>query len=181
MIFGLSGYRGTGKTTLANYLWRHHGFVRVGFSEKLKELAMSLFPLTVQDITDVKKKEKKFQDYDWTPREFLINLGEFMRYHDQDYWLRQGLAQCKDEKKNYVFDDVRFENEYDAIRSVGGKIIRLYRYPKLNVYGESLDIPSEKALDGKEFDYTVHDCQNTDLRSLYNCGSEIVKQFIGAK
>jgi hypothetical protein len=180
-IIGLSGHRGTGKTTLATYLFRHHGFTRVGFSEKLKEIALNLFPLTVQDVTEPKKKEAKFGEYDWTPREFLVNLGEFMRYHDKDYWLKQGLALCKHSDQRYVFDDVRFKNEFKSIRDGGGYIIRLNRYPKLNVYGETLDIPSEHDLDNEKFDFTIHDCENTDLRSLYNAGAGIMKIVLGEK
>jgi hypothetical protein len=181
MIIGLTGPRGSGKTTLAQYFYRHHGFNRVGFAEKLKEIAMNLFPLTIPDISDHKKKEQKFKDYDWTPREFMVNLGEFMRYHDKDYWLRQGLSQCKSETQRYVFDDVRFKNEYEAIRLTGGKVIRIMRYDKLNVYGPPLDIPSEHDLDGLEVDYTIQDCENTDLRSLYTAGDRALKELLGAK
>lgn len=177
MIIGISGRRGAGKTLLANHLCKAKGLLKVSFADELKELAKQIFPLTEVDINSVSRKEKKFKDYDWTPREFLQNLGEFVRYHDKDYWVKKAISKCSNSKINYVFDDVRFENEANAIKNLGGKLIRVNRYEKLNVYGKNLDVPSETALDNYEFDYVIHEVWNTTQESLFKQGDAAMEQF----
>jgi hypothetical protein len=167
MIVGISGHRGNGKTALANILVKNYGFIKLSFAEELKELAKTIFPLTEIDMSAITRKEKKFKTYDWTPREFLCNLGDFVRYHDRDYWLNKCLSKCSNDKVDYVIDDVRFENEAVAIKAKGGKVIRVNRYPKQNPYGKPLDIPSETSLDDYQgFDFTVHEVWNTSLEAL---------------
>ena len=168
MIYGLSGKRGVGKTTAAMYLVKKYGFIKVSFAEDLRAMCKHFFPFTEGDLIMPGKKEAKFKEYDWTPRDFMIHLGEFARFHDQSFWLNRGISKCKDPKKTYVFDDVRYKNEADAIIQAGGKIIRIDRYEKNNPYGKNLDIPSETELDGYDkFHYTIHEMWNTSKEELY--------------
>ena len=177
-IIGLSGKRGVGKTTLADYLSAAHKFVQVSFADSLRDIAKTLFPFDLKDLSDPRVKERPYGVYDWTPREFLINLGEFMRYHDKNYWLTKGLSRCS-ANETYVFDDVRYVNEADCIRSTGyGYIVRINRYEKDNPYGKNLDIPSESQLDDYKFDYVVEHCQNTTLTSLYRQGDILFNKFV---
>ena len=175
-IIGLSGKRGTGKTSLAEYYSKHHGYEVVSFAKPLRQLAKTLFPLTDKDLGDPKLKEKPFRHYSWSPREFLINLGEFMRYHEPSYWLDMGLAQCKDKTGRYVFDDVRYVNEAEGLKALGAKIIRVNRFEKNNPYGKNLDTPSETSLDAYSFDFVVHDCVNVKLSDLYGQGDLFLKE-----
>lgn len=165
-IIGLSGKRGVGKSTLANIFVRKFGYEKVSFAAPLKYLARQMFAFTEEDISDIKKKESPWKGHDWTPREFMINLGEFMRYHEKNYWLNKGLAQCTDLKGRYVFDDVRYTNEADALRKIGATMVRINRYEKQNPYGKNLDVESETQLDTYCFDYTIHEFQNTTQLEL---------------
>lgn len=169
MIIGLSGKRGVGKTALANYLHRHHGFTVVSFAGPLKKLAEDLYP----GISKA-PKEKPFASYDWTPREFMVRLGDFMRYHEQDYWLNRGLEVIS-KPGRWVFDDVRFKNEAEALKKSGAKLVRINRYEKDNPYGRNLDIPSETELDDYGFDHVIEDCVNNSLKQLYNEGDVMLK------
>ena len=164
MIVGISGKRGVGKTTSANYLVKKYGYIRVGFADDLKTLARTFFPFTERDFGI--NKEVKYKTYDWTPREFLLHLGELMRFHDPAYWLNRALAKCVDTTKNYCIDDLRFVNEAEAIKFTGGKLVRVERYEKLNPFGKDLDIVSETALDDYKFDYTIHRVRNTSMTEL---------------
>lgn len=178
LIIGLSGKRGSGKSTLANYLENVHGFVQVHFADEIRNFAAKMFPFKSSDFSDIKKKQEKFMTYDWSPREFLLNLGQFMRYHDADYWLKKGLANCNDNSAKYVIDDVRFLNEADTIRSTGyGKLVRVNRFVKDNPYGVAPDIDSETQLDNYKFDYVVEDCWNTSLTGLKRQADSIVDTF----
>ncbi len=178
MIFGISGKRGVGKTTLANYLVRHHGFVKVSLAGPIREIAQTLLPFERTDFTDPNRKEKPWGEYEWTPRDFLLHLGEFMRYHVPDYWLNIALDQCSKPGVHYVFDDMRFPNEAEAIKKTGGKLIRLNRQEKLNPYGKNLDIASETALDDYKFDFVIDDCRNTKLSELYTQGDVLCQELL---
>lgn len=167
MLIGISGKRGVGKSLAAAYLAKHHRFIRVSFADDLRVAAKHLLPFTENDLSIPAKKEAKFKNYDFSPRDFMINLGEFMRFHDRSYWLNRGLAKCSDPKLNYVFDDVRYKNEADAIKSHGGRLVRIERYEKQNPYGKNLDTPSETDLDDYNFDFLVGAMWNNSQSELY--------------
>lgn len=166
MIVGLSGKRGVGKTAAAKHFEKRYSFVRVSFAAELRRMARVLMPFTEADLTDTHKKEAKFDKYEWTPRDFMIRFGEFMRYHDPEYWLDQVFDKL-DTKKDYVIDDMRFKNEYEAVKKLGGLTMRIERYEKDNPFGKDLDIASEKDLDDAQFDFTVPDCRNTTIGRLH--------------
>lgn len=177
-IIGLSGKRGVGKTTMANYLHDVYKFKRISFADRLKEVAKELMPF--QDVhLSTKGKEKPFNNYDWTPREFLIQLGQFMRYYDKNYWVRS--SGIDNAVGRIVIDDVRFPNEVEYLKSLGAKIVRIKRFEKLNVYGKELDDPSETSLDNfTGFDFIVEDCVNVTLKDMYK-QADIAMDSFGIK
>lgn len=174
-IIAISGRRGTGKTALADYLCKKHGFVKVSFAEEIRRVARSLIPFTEADFHSPSKKEAKFHTYEWSPRDFLIRLGEFMRYHDEDYWVNVALNRLKSETGKYVIDDLRFKNEAKVLKGIDAVLVRVNRYVKNNPYGKNLDIPSETDLDEYEFDYVVHDSRNGPLAELQGHASKILE------
>ncbi len=177
IILGISGKRGVGKTMLASHFVRNCGFTKVSFAEELKRLAKELFHFSEADLTTPALKEKKFKTYDWSPREFMINFGEFMRYHDKEYFLRTALSKCTLKGGAYVFDDVRYENEYNTIKNVGGMVIRINRSAEQNPYGKDLDTVSETALDKHEFDYVVEKARNCSPKELIGHTESILELF----
>lgn len=164
MIVGISGKRGVGKTAASKYLEKKYGYVRVSFADDLRAFAKTFFPFTERDFNQ--DKEKKYKQYDWSPRDFILHLSELLRYHDSSYWLNRALSRCTDPTKVYVFDDLRFKNEAESIKAQGGKLVRIERYEKLNPYGKNLDIASEKDLDDHKFDFVVHRVRNTSMTEL---------------
>lgn len=178
MIIGISGKRGVGKTLAATHIAKTHNFKIVSFAKPLKDMAKMMFSFTEGDLTLPTKKEKPWRSHDWSPREFMIHLGEFMRFHEPLYWLGKGLAECKEAvKNNYVFDDVRYKNEAEAIKAAGGVLLRIERYPKQNPYGKDLDTPSETDLDDFVFDYRIESMWNTNQEDLFRQADA----FIGSK
>ena len=175
-IIGLSGKAGVGKTTLANYMSQTFFYKKLSMAYELKNLAMLMFPFTSIDLSSPSRKEKKFKEYDWTPREFLVGLGDFLRYHDENYLLNKALADLNNKEFKYIFDDIRYENEANKIKELGGVVVRVNRYQKDNRI-PSMDIKSETSLDNYKFDYVVDECNNTSLTELYKQGIRIQKQF----
>ena len=57
-------------------------------------------------------------------RPLLIDFANKMREIDPDVWVKQVLKQTKG-KENCIVDDVRYQNELDALIGDGWKIIQL--------------------------------------------------------
>lgn len=142
------------------------------FAYKLKQIAGILLGVSPEKFEDQEFKKSNLSlewgendfyiDYrgDWvdrvipmTVREFLIRLGtEAMRdgLH-QDTWINAMFADYKEESK-WIITDMRFPNEYDAVKARGGVTIKIVRpdnpYPKI-------DHLSESALDDYKFDFVI--------------------------
>ena len=174
MIIGFSGKKGVGKTSASNYIARVYGFQPKSFATPLRDMAKGLFGFKDSDF-DVNNKEKPYLYYDWCPREFMVNLGQFLRYHDAEYWVKRvGLDKIYD----YSIDDVRFKNEAEHIKKMGGIIIRIDRYMNLNPYHNSQmasDVSETDLDDYKEFDYRISEPRNVDLEDLQNECAKIMR------
>ena len=57
MIISLSGRKGSGKSTLANLL-TNHGYKKVSFADKLKELTAELYGWELTSLYDATAKEE---------------------------------------------------------------------------------------------------------------------------
>lgn len=153
----LSGKMMSGKSTVAQYLVREHGFVEVAFAEELTEIAVRLFRYSSQQPKN---------------RALLQTLGMRMREIDPDVWVEALLRRLSrlPEDCNIVVSDVRFPNEYVALRERGYWMARVYIDPELQelrVHQSTPNMPrgllchySEVALDGPEWpwdSYIVND------------------------
>lgn len=69
---------------------------------------------------------------------------------DKDLWVNLVIA-AKNRPNLVVIDDVRFPNEFEAIKAEGGQVWRIYRPGQEPVN----DHPSEGLLEGREFDEQI--------------------------
>lgn len=69
---------------------------------------------------------------------------EYRRNQDPEYWVKKAMQKCTGYRR-YVIDDVRFPNEFAAIKNSGGRLVRVER-PNIPVVSNS-NHPSETALD----------------------------------
>lgn len=161
MIIGITGVAGSGKDTAADYLVSKYGFTKVSFAAILKNM-LSVAGLPEPSNRD--DKEKNVEGFDFTWREAAQTLGtEWGRSLDENIWVKLTMASLE-YGKNYVFSDVRFDNEATAILKENGFNIKILgRKADL---GENSAHPSEKG---------VADCwcnaeiDNTDsIDNLYN-------------
>ena len=106
------GEIGSGKSYMSQWLEKHHNYKVFSFARELKELATKYY--------DMKKGSKD--------RKLLQTLGDAMRSVDKDVFARYTLKDIKAYEEGaigknvnrVVIDDLRFENEYAALRNVEG-------------------------------------------------------------
>ena len=164
MLIGLIGKRGVGKTSLANDFVKELGYKKFSIADDIRTISEEIFT-----GISTAPKEKKFDVYEWTPREFMIDCGNFIRFYDRDYFLNRCLSRALKADKA-VIDDVRYPHEYDEIKKLGGKIIRIERYWKYNPYKRPLNDPSETSLDRYGADYNIFKEKNISIEDLYADG-----------
>lgn len=141
LIVGVCGPKFSGKDTSAAVLVRNHQFLLCSFASFLKEACRSIFMLS-HDQLHGDKKETVDPRWNVTPREILqkvgtdlfrdrlsevlptLNLGEdkTLWSHCMRLWLDAFAT-----PQRIVIPDVRFKDEEDFIRSLGGKIVRITR------------------------------------------------------
>lgn len=123
-LIGLVGRRGVGKDTVGDYLVSRHGFRKQAFARPIKEACALLFqvdPLVFEDRT---LKETPLK-YNLSPRQMaqLVGTDFFRNQVSPTFWLdyfEDWLASHRDEA--VVVTDVRFQNEVDLIRKLGGEV-----------------------------------------------------------
>lgn len=144
-VIGLTGYAGSGKSTVANYLVEAHGFTRLSFAAPLKKMLRTQDPImgrppvfwsssmgdfklsnlwyyaerTERDSEGEVKAETWIKESPWGDeyRRLLQVLGtDCIRAVDADFWVKAAVAQMTDPDGKYVFDDVRFPNEAEVIK-----------------------------------------------------------------
>lgn len=152
-VVAFSGYARAGKDTAAEPLIRR-GWERVSFADALKAVLYDLNPLVAGDTAVSEWVDHG--GWEWSKgnvpvRDLLQRLGVAVREHvDPDAWVNAALRQVKPGGR-YVITDLRFPNEYDAVKRLGGKVYRIERPG----YGPVNGHISETALDSHDFDATI--------------------------
>ena len=135
MIIGICGLIGSGKGTVADILVEQ-GFKKVSFADKLKDGVSTIFGwdrAMLEGDTDESRTWREQRDDFWsdetkmevTPRLVLQLFGtDCMRNgFDDGVWVSLLKKTVLDNlEQNYVIPDVRFENEINMIRDIGGEI-----------------------------------------------------------
>jgi hypothetical protein len=141
MIIGISGFIGSGKDTVADYLVNCHEFRRESFANTLKDAVAVVFGwdrILLEGRTKEAREWREQVDPWWaerlnmpdlTPRWVLQYWGtEVIRnaFHD-DMWIASLENKLRKTTDNIVISDVRFPNEIAAIKNSGGICIRVKR------------------------------------------------------
>lgn len=175
MIIGICGYKGTGKSTVAEYLAKEHKFKRVNFKDGLVAEMKERFPMLLKELSLV--HEGDLGDTNWLfekkppiMRALMQEYGTDVRRADnQDYWVDKWKATVESVKGNIVTDDVRFYNELAAVGDMDGILIRVTR-PDITSGGtHQSETEQEKFIE----DFTIYG-EPGDHASIYKQVDEII-------
>ncbi len=133
MILGLTGQPFNGKDTAAAYLASVHGFHRIAFADPIRAGLKAMLGLTDEDFTP----ERKEIPIAWlggkTPVSLMESLGTAWGQElvCKDIWSWQAVVEIQEKSfdglTDFVLSDVRFLHEAEAVRTHGGKLLRIVR------------------------------------------------------
>lgn len=141
MIIGISGFIGSGKDTVADYLIRFKGFQRMSYAGPLKDAVAAIFNWDRELLEGNTKHSREWRDQidPWwadrlniphlTPRWVLQHWGTEVgrrAFHD-DIWIASIENKLRETKNDIVISDCRFPNELKSIKRAGGLTIRVSR------------------------------------------------------
>jgi hypothetical protein len=155
IIIGLSGRKRSGKDTVCEIIQKIcPGAKRFAFADALKR---ELSEATGTPISVIEKEKDRFRlGLQWWG-------SEFRRGQCETYWVDQVVSAIDKAKEGgcpiAVITDCRFQNEGDAVREMGGSVIRIER---ANPSGDCHQ--SETAMDNYNFDYVI--CNRGSLQDL---------------
>ena len=144
-IIAIGGRIGSGKSVLASICQKAE-YEKLYFALPLKQLVANLIHVNLEEINSLKNVEKqyKFSDMDYmflsketripyetirkemlpiefkTVRQLLQFIGTDLIRKYNTNWHVNKIKHMIDKTKNYVIDDVRFPNELELIKQLGG-------------------------------------------------------------
>jgi hypothetical protein len=163
--FAFFGKAGAGKSTAADLLIKRYGYRRLSFAAVLKDVAALIWGTGAR-----------------TDRDKLQRLGMAVREIDADAWVNAALFDLFGE--TWAVDDLRFPNEYYALRAEDFVFVRVvagrgHRITRLRANGKlqdeaQLDHASETALDAHPSDYVI--VNESDEAELFEQLERIVER-----
>ena len=177
MIIGICGLISAGKDTAADYLCNFHGFKRDSFAASLKDAVSAVFgwDRNLLEGRTTHAREWREQIDPWwsqrldmpnlTPRWILQNWGtEVCRlgFHD-DIWIASLENKLRQTQDDIVISDCRFPNEITAIRSAGGRVIRIIRGPDPDWFKTARFHPECMKMDWPEIHASEYSWAATDF------------------
>ena len=151
-IISVSGFIGSGKDTIADYLVTEFGFKRLSFAGTLKDAVAAIFGWDRDLIDGTTKESRVWRDQvdQWwsdrlgipnlTPRYILQHIGTdvFRNHFHDEMWIASAENQIRHSKDNIVITDARFDNEVQAIKRAGGTTIRVERGERPSWYKDAV-------------------------------------------
>lgn len=155
-LIGLTGPAGSGKDSVAGFLSALHNFEKFALADPIRFAIMGMFGTSYTEMNDRLAKESTIEWIGKSPRQLMQTLGtEWGRKHvADDIWLR--IAERKIETirsanrfesnpiAGIVISDIRFDNEAELLRRLGGQIWHIYRPgTEFRLVGDTAAHPSE--------------------------------------
>jgi hypothetical protein len=155
LVVGITGTAGSGKTTVARIMCDRYDFSRVRLAEPIKKMARAL-GLTHDQVDGPLKEIPLDELCGKTPRYVMQTLGTEWgrRTIGEDIWVRvaqKEIGRLVSNGVSVVVDDVRFPDEAEMIRKLGGAMVRVEN----PVITQSTAHESERHIFNIEVDYVI--------------------------
>ena len=190
-IIGLSGAKRSGKSVVAQYLIDNYNYHEYAFAMPLKNALNAIFQFSPEQLHGNKKEEV---DKYWgvSPRELMQSVGTDLFRNElgrvcknfgssNDIWVRcferwvQTIHDNSEQQQkniNIVVSDIRFENEANKVRELGGIIINIKRNTDINQYSQHESENNKNSL-SKYFNYEIEN--NSSKEELYEKIKKIIE------
>jgi len=184
-IIGITGRKFNGKDTIANHLRDRYDYQQIAFAEPLKESCRVLFGFNDEQLYGSLKETSDPNWYNLTPRQVLQYMGtDIMRNQmtnlskefEDKFWIKcveNKIKKILSENPNVciVISDVRFPNEVEMIKKLGGTVIRVKR-PNIENNNTFSAHASENMIDELPVDYEL--INDTTREELYYKTEDII-------
>lgn len=170
----LFGNQGVGKDTIANILINDHGYVKLAFASKVKDVVSILFGwdryMLEGDTIESRNWREKIDIYwsekleikDFTPRKALQTIGTdvFRDHFHNDIWLLIIENEIRKLNTNkIVITDCRFENEYEMLKKLGFNMVKV----ESTIYGDKQNThTSNQYTNIFEYNNIIHNNKDID-------------------
>ncbi|MGX4737098.1 deoxynucleotide monophosphate kinase family protein [Kitasatospora griseola] len=166
----LIGRARSGKDSIGARLGQRYAFCRVAFADPLRDAALDLDPIVGAEPTSYGHLPVRLSDlvgrYGWEAakvqfpevRRTLQRMGEAVRTHDPDYWVRLAVERVEVAERwgiPVVVTDVRHVNELEALRAHGALVVRVVRPGADQLAGDQGRHVTETELDRAGVDVIV--------------------------
>jgi hypothetical protein len=154
MLVSITGFIGSGKDTIADYLITEHGFKKESWAGSLKDAVSHVFGWDRELLEGKTKYSREWREQidPWwserlsidklSPRWVLQQWGTEVgrqSFHN-DIWIASLENKLLKSKDDIVITDTRFPNELAAIQRLGGITIRVHRGPKPDWYDDAISV-----------------------------------------
>jgi hypothetical protein len=182
VIIGISGKKGTGKSTIAKFIEDTYNFEEFAFANTLKGACMLIFNLSTQQLYGTLADKETIDEY-WgvSPRTIMQELGTAIRNIEATHptlnqvWIRSLHRNIEAMKsKKVVISDIRYQDEADSIKAYEAKgwtvviveVVRPATYSHVDTH--------ESEVQEVKCDYTI---QNNGTRmDLFNSVKQIMRK-----
>lgn len=167
-LIALTGSKGCGKDTVGLYMKELFAdeAKTIAFADPIKLVVMDLFGL--KDTDEYDKFKRTFVTYQLPDcfskqvqgRHLVREIGMLMRGYDEQQfveYIKSTLLKEKD--KIWVITDLRFENERQMVKELGGVVVKV---PNEKKYSADTHI-TEKGFSSNNIDYILPNHGTTDM------------------
>ena len=184
-LIGILGRKRCGKDTIGNYAIANYDYKRYAFADPIKDILKIMFDFDEKQLNE--NKEQIDERWGVSPRTILQHFGteicrndltkyiKNIKLEDDTLWIKLfRIFYEKNHDKDIIITDVRFLDEINAIKSMGGKIL------KVNRTNIEYDIhSSEKDIDNHDSDLIDYNIDNNNtLDDLYSQVDTILNLII---
>jgi hypothetical protein len=181
-LIGITGRKFNGKDTLGNYYVEKYGYIKLAFADSLKKGCAEIFGFSDEQLYG-NLKETTDDFWKITPRTVLQYIGTDLFREQlnviipeigQNIWTKVVEKKIFDIRKTnpnacFVITDVRFQNECDLVRKLGGVVVRIKR----NSVNNTIDThQSEIEMENLQVDFEIEN--NGEKSELFSMIEDLI-------